>query len=613
MSSVNNKTRQHRHRLVLSTAVAAVLAVGASSANAEEVSVTVEHTCPLPLIGDTTLTSDVSTELPAAIEVGEETGDIPIDVETTIPENARQGLYLAGGRTLEGTAEADNTIALTDEEDRDLVAVLDIPQSDIPGESGSFTVTASGSVESQSFDEAGDGKITVGDMVLEQQVRNEDGDLVGDPVGEFTADCTLNEESDTLLHTFTVEEDDNGGVDEPASIEVEPQELAFGETAPGDPLEDRSQSVTVSNTGDLDLGVNSVSIEGEDADAFSQDNDCATVAGDESCGVNVTYTPDATLDRDQTATLVIESDAEENGTVEIPLSGTPIPEPQPEITLDPESVDFGNIDADDAEGVVTREVAVGNSGNEILNIDSVGVSGDRAFAQTNDCTTVETDSSCTVTVEFDSAAGVGDYSGSLTIANNDEDREVPLSASVVESDEGVDVDYDLVGDTIVSASDALVELTGEIMSTVDLASGDVTADLELDRTTTEFEISRLFSKVKGRADIEFEPVGETTGTLEDGQLTTESRLNIKVPEANVVIWGHELKIGGGTECQTREPAEITLKNQGDNFKPLEGGVVEGIYDLPELENCGLLTKVLNKFMSGPDNPIELELTPQNNE
>ncbi|TDT41493.1 uncharacterized protein DUF1573 [Halospina denitrificans] len=612
MSSIKNKPSQQKQRLVLSTAVAAVLAAGATSANAEEVSVTVEHTCPLPLIGDTVLTSEVSTNLPATLEIGEATGEIPIDVVTSIPNNARQGLSLAGGRTLEGTATASNTISLTNEDDRQLSAVLDIPQQPIPEESGSFTVDASGTVESQTFNEPGEGEINVGGLVLEQQVRDGNGDLVGDPVGEFTADCTLNADSDTLLHTFVVE-DDGGPVEDPASIDVEPQELAYGETAPGDSQSDRTQSVAVSNTGDLDLGINNVTIQGNDADAFNQTNDCSSVAGGESCGVDVTYTPDPTLDRDQTATLVIESTDEENATVEVPLSGTPIPEPQPEITLDPESIDFGNINIDEAEGVVTRELEVGNRGGASLNISGVQVSGDNAFSQTNDCSSLETDSSCSVSVQFDPAAGVGDYSGTLTITNSDEDQEVPLSASVVESDDGVEVDYDLVGDTIVSASDALVELTGEILSTVDLGSGDVTADLSLDPTTTEFEIIKLFSTIKGRADIEFEPVGETTGTLENGQLTTNSKLNIKVPEANVVIWGHELKIGGGTECQTREPAEITLKNQGDSFQPLDGGVVEGVYDLPELENCGLLTRVLNKFMSGPDNPIELELTPQNNE
>ena len=613
MSSIKNKSRQQKQRLVLSTAVAAVLGVGATGASAEQVSATVEHNCPLPLIGEQTLTSEITTELPAELEVGEETGPIELNVVTTLPADAQSGLSLAGGDTLEGTAEAENTINLPNR-DQALNATLTIPQQNIPSESGPFTVNSSGTVPSQSFteDDIGQAQVVVGDLTLNQQVRDSSGNLVGDPVGEFTADCTITS-TDNVLQEFEIV-DGGGPVQDPANIEVDPQQLDFGETAPGDPMEDRTQSVAVNNTGDLDLGINNVTIQGNDAGAFNQTNDCTTVAGGQSCGVDVTYTPDATLDRDQTATLVIDSTDQDTAQVEVPLTGTPIPEPQPEVTVDPESITFGPINENEASGVVTQEVVVGNTGNASLNITGVQVSGDNVFAQTNNCSTVASDASCSISVEFNAgSAGIGEYSGTLSINNNDEDRQVPVSASIVEVDEGVKVDYDLVGSTIVSASDALVELTGQIMSTVDLGSGDVTADLALDPTTTEFEIIKLFTSIKGRADIEFEPVGETTGTLENGQLTTTSKLNIKVPEANVVIWGHELRIGGGTECQTREPAEITLQNQGDNFQPLDGGVVEGVYDLPELEHCGLLTGVLNKFMSGPDNPIELELNPQNNE
>ena len=614
MSSIRNKPRQQKQRLVLSTAVAAVLGAGAMSANAEQVSATVEHNCPLPLIGEQTLTSEITTELPAELEVGEETGPIELDVVTTLPADAQSGLSLAGGDTLEGTAEAENTINLPNR-DQALNATLEIPQQNIPSESGAFTVNSSGTVASQSFteDDVGDAQVVVGDLILNQQVRDSSGNLVGDPVGEFTADCTITS-TDNVLQEFTIVGGDDP-VEDPANIEVEPQQLDYGETEPGAPLEDRTQSVAVNNTGDLDLGINNVTIQGNDADAFTQTNDCTSVAGGQSCGVDVTYTPDATLDRDQTATLVIESTDQDTARVEVPLSGTPIEGPQPELTVDPESLTFGPINETDATGVVTKEVVIGNTGNASLNVTGVQVSGDNVFAQTNNCSTVASDASCSISVEFNAgSASIGEYAGTLSIANNDEDREVPLSASIVEDDPtGVKVNYDLVGDTIVSASDALVELTGEIMSNVNLSTGEVKADLALDPTTTEFEIIKLFTSIKGRADIEFEPVGETTGTLENGQLTTTSRLNIKVPEANVVIWGHELKIGGGTSCQTKEPAEITLQNQGETFQPLDGGVVEGIYDLPELENCGLLTGVLNKFMSGPDNPIELELTPQKND
>ncbi|WP_222847928.1 hypothetical protein, partial [Haloferax sp. KTX1] len=128
-----------------------------------------------------------------------------------------------------------------------------------------------------------------------------------------------------------------------------------------------------------------------------------------------------------------------------------------------------------------------------------------------------------------------------------------------------------------------------------------------------FEIPLLWYSIDGSAEIEFEPVGETTGTLKNGQLTTQSKLNVHVKEASVNLFGKDIKIGGGTECRTEAPAEITLENEGDNFLPLSGGTLVGTYELPRLENCGLLTEVLNKFMAGPGNQIELELTPQSQE
>ncbi|HTN34982.1 MAG TPA: hypothetical protein VL091_13320, partial [Marinobacter sp.] len=72
-----------------------------------------------------------------------------------------------------------------------------------------------------------------------------------------------------------------------------------------------------------------------------------------------------------------------------------------------------------------------------------------------------------------------------------------------------------------------------------------------------------------------------------------------------------LQIGGGSQCQTIEPVDITLTSpDGKNFSPASGGEVSGVYTLPPLHNCGLLTDVLNLFMTGPNNTINLTLTPE---
>lgn len=600
-------------RVALSAAVGALLTAGGATVNAEPVSVTIDHSCPLPLIGDATLTSEVSADLPATLEVGEETGPIDIDVQTTIPDNARNALVLAQGDTLEGTADADSLIALSNEEDRELSVMLDIPQSNIPSESGSFTVPASGTVESQSFSETGDGEISIGDMVLEQQVRDSSGNLLGDPVGEFTADCTLQTAAeDAILHTFTVESSEP--TPDPAAIEVDPQQIDFGQTMPGNPVEDRTQTVTVNNTGDEDLVINGVDITGANAGSFMAQNDCATVAGGESCSVDVTYTPDVSQES-ESATLSIASSDQDNSPVEVSLSGTPqeVPQGTPEVT---DAVDFGVFS--ESDGPSEETITLSNTGNAQLNVSDVSLSNANAGFSVlqNNCATVAEDASCDVSVQF-APSEDGEFNDTLNFSFADgdiADEQVALSA-VVETapDTGIEVTYDAEGSTTVEASDGNVPLSGVIDSEVNPNTGDVTADLQLDPTTGSFEIPLLFHSIDGSAEIEFEPVGETTGTLEDGQLTTQSELNVHVKKASVNLFGKDIKIGGGTECRTEAPAEITLENEGDNFLPLSGGTLVGTYELPRLENCGLLTEVLNKFMAGPGNQIELELTPQDQE
>lgn len=610
MEAKNTTFGKRTGRIALSAAVGALLTAGGASVHAEPASVTVKHSCPLPLIGDATLTSEVSADLPATMEVGESTGPINIDVQTSIPDNARNALALAQGDTLEGTATADSTIALTDEANRPLSVALEIPPSNIPSESGSFAVPASGTVEAQSFSSTGDGEISIGDMVLEQQVRDSSGNLLGDPVGEFTADCTLTTAAkDAVLHTFTVES--GSAPPAPAVIEVDPQQIDFGQTMPGAPVADRTQSVTVNNTGDQDLVVNAVNITGANAGSFMQQNDCATVSGGQSCSVDVTYNPDV-AQNSESATLAIASSDDDNSPVEVSLNGTPqeVPQGTPDVT---DAVDFGAFSQEDGSSAET--ITLSNTGNAELTVTSASLAnGNNGFAVVqNNCATVAKNTSCDVSVQFTPSQD-GEFSDTLNFSFSSDDiadEQVALSA-VVETDagSGIQVVYDAEGSTTVEASDGNVPLSGVIDSEVNPNTGDVTASLQLDPTTGEFEIPLLWHSIDGSAEIEFEPVGETTGTLEDGQLTTESKLNVEVKKASVNLFGKDITIGGGTECRTEAPAEITLKNEGDNFLPLSGGTLVGTYELPRLENCGLLTEVLNKFMAGPGNQIELELTPQ---
>jgi|GEM_PF-341974 len=636
MNAITEKPTSKPGRLLLSSAVAALLATGATTANAEQVSLTVEHTCPLPIIGEQPLVSEISADLPSEVTVGESTGELNISAVTTINNNSRQGLYIAGGRSLEGTATAANNIALP-ESDQPLSVTLEIPQQPIPGESGSFTVDSSATVDPLTFDNPGQGTITVGDLQLNQVVRDGSGNIAPDPVGEFTSDCTLvGNQEDMVLHTFEVVPDQT----QPANITVDPESLDLGSAMAGSPL---NGSITVGNDGGEALNINSVTIAGANADLFTQSNDCTTLDPGQSCSVDVNF--QASQAGTYSASVQIDStdpDAEDSPKV-VNLSAEATEQPEPALELSAPEVDFGTIDlANTSSAEQTLDLT--NTGEATLEVNGLSITNnpDGAFTQTNDCPSgLAPEQSCTVTATFQTNQ-VGDYSANLEVATNLEDspRTVTLSGTAEDTSGGddgdngdgdngdgdngdggsepIDVTFDLEGVTNVAANGSDVPLNGQIDSQINLGTGDFTADLQLDPTQAQFQISELFHKIQGRADIEFEPVGETTGTLdlETGQLTAESELTIKIPEARVSIIGFGfgsdgIRIGGGHSCQTAEPATINLSSpEGEEFDPLQGGTVTGTYVAPELEGCGLLTGILNEFFEGPGNTIELELSPR---
>ncbi|MGH3451676.1 MAG: hypothetical protein ACRDQW_13315 [Haloechinothrix sp.] len=49
---------------------------------------------------------------------------------------------------------------------------------------------------------------------------------------------------------------------------------------------------------------------------------------------------------------------------------------------------------------------------------------------------------------------------------------------------------------------------------------------------------------------------------------------------------------------------------GDGFQPLKGGTLAGTYELPPLEGCGGFNDWISAFTAGPDNTVEVNLTPQ---
>ena len=148
-------------------------------------------------------------------------------------------------------------------------------------------------------------------------------------------------------------------------------------------------------------------------------------------------------------------------------------------------------------------------------------------------------------------------------------------------------------------------LTGSVGADLNLDTGEVTADLRLDPTKGNFQILGFLPVT---ADIGLDSQGKTTGLYKDGQLTTNTKVITKL--SSFKVFG-AIPLGGGEQCQTKEPSDVRLQSAaGEFFDPGAGGKISGTYALSAIENCGPLTGILSLFTAGDGNTIDLTLTPK---
>jgi hypothetical protein len=175
---------------------------------------------------------------------------------------------------------------------------------------------------------------------------------------------------------------------------VQPTSLAFGtwQTSTSSP----PQSVTVTNIGAVALSIDSITISGANAGAFSQTNTCAgSVSVGGTCTISVVFKSSAS--GSSAATLNVNG-AGGTGTQMVALSGSAV---SPSYTVSPAALAFGTIATNTAS--VPQSATVTNAGSAALPISSITLAGtNRAvFSQTNTCgSSVPGGSACTISVIF---------------------------------------------------------------------------------------------------------------------------------------------------------------------------------------------------------------------
>lgn len=242
------------------------------------------------------------------------------------------------------------------------------------------------------------------------------------------------------------------------------------------------------------------------------------------------------------------------------------------------------------------DVHVGPAGSD-LPLDQ-SVSGTSATV-----TDLEPETDYEAYVVATNAVGESDPSETIAFTTEEEGEDPPDPTDPLE------FSFDLEGESFIAAANGTTPLSGDIVTRWDPADNSVDADLNLEPNTGTFNILNFLNTT---ADIEFEQVGNTTGSFDvaTGELKSHSEMNVTLASVNAFGF---LPIGGGPDCTTVEPMAVDLANpDGEPFDPFDdGGSLEGDYTLPALdvEQCGFLGSIISAFMAGPGNTIDMDLTP----
>jgi cytochrome c553 len=214
----------------------------------------------------------------------------------------------------------------------------------------------------------------------------------------------------------TVSLNGTGNATPQATIALSASAVDFGKLLTGTPS--TVSSVTVTNSGQAALNFTGITVGGASAAIITRAGTCAVgtpVAAGGSCTVTVQAAP--TTAGAIAASLTLASNASNGGgSVTVSLTGTAAA-PTPALSATPSAVAFGSQTIGAA--AATQTVTLANTGNVVLNIGSVGVTGSPAVTLSGSTcgATLAVGANCAATVSFAPTAE-GAVTAALAVASN---------------------------------------------------------------------------------------------------------------------------------------------------------------------------------------------------
>jgi hypothetical protein len=274
--------------------------------------------------------------------------------------------------------------------------------------------------------------------------------------------------------------------------------VAFGNVAVG---EQATLALQVQNIGTQDLHVSTINISGQD---YTASYNCATIAPNATCTINITFTPQAGGSATGYAYIVHDGIGSPSG---VPLTGAGL---APAASVSTGSVAFGGVVAG---ATLARAVAFSNTGNMPVTVSEVSVVG-AGFSLQHNCATVAVGASCQATVTF-SPTALSSYAGELQFVANvgGSPFNVSLAGSGVQAAATLSTSLLAFGNVTVGQHEALdVTVTSSGLSALTVASATVSgAGFAL--TSNGCTTVAAGSNCAVRVTYSPTAVGASTGTL----------------------------------------------------------------------------------------------------
>ena len=229
----------------------------------------------------------------------------------------------------------------------------------------------------------------------------------------------------------------------PAALEVTPATLDFGTLEAGQTSDPKT--LTVKNVGDLDATVGSVVADLTGFEVISNSCDNVTLAGGESCVLEVRFAPADGVEGPQSGTITVPSSG---GDVTVNLTGEAAAIPPGQLSfsgIGAQGLDFGEKQV--GAGSATEKVVIKNTGGKPLTGLVTAITNDAFSITDTTCTdTLDAGASCTVDIAFEPTS-VGLFSGELQVKSDQAMATAPLkgagSASLADSDnDGLSDDFE---------------------------------------------------------------------------------------------------------------------------------------------------------------------------